>query len=148
MSCRFLLQGIFLTQESNQHLLHGQADSLSLSHLGSPEDTLMVGLKQETNNKPVLQASPRGVSQISAGWESLINKPTTSKPFGAHCVSVTALTSLTCKYICVYTQTRGCICASMYTETHKCVNVFIYTHTYRNMCLHMYADTHTSALRT
>ena len=31
-----LLQGIFLTQGSNLHLLHWQADSLPLSHLGSP----------------------------------------------------------------------------------------------------------------
>ena len=32
----FLLQGIFTTQESNSCLLHWQADSLPLSHLGSP----------------------------------------------------------------------------------------------------------------
>jgi len=31
----FLLQEIFLTQESNLHLLHWQVDSLPLSHLGS-----------------------------------------------------------------------------------------------------------------
>ena len=39
-SCRALFQGIFLTQGSNPHLLHLQlweADSLPLSHLGSPE---------------------------------------------------------------------------------------------------------------
>ena len=37
--CHFLLQGIFQTQESNPcllHLLHWQADSLPLRHLGSP----------------------------------------------------------------------------------------------------------------
>ena len=37
--CHFLLQGIFPTQGSNQHLLfllHWQVDSLLLSHLGSP----------------------------------------------------------------------------------------------------------------
>ena len=37
--CHFLLQGIFLTQGSNPHLLcllRWQADSLPLSHLGSP----------------------------------------------------------------------------------------------------------------
>ena len=33
MGCHFLLQGIFLIQESNPHLLHWQADSLPLSHL-------------------------------------------------------------------------------------------------------------------
>ena len=31
-----LLQGIFPTQGSNLHLLHWQADSLPLSHQGSP----------------------------------------------------------------------------------------------------------------
>ena len=37
--CHFLLQGIFLTQGLNLHLLcllHWQADSLPLSHMGSP----------------------------------------------------------------------------------------------------------------
>ena len=33
VGCHFLLQGIFLTQGSNLHLLHWQADSLPLSHL-------------------------------------------------------------------------------------------------------------------
>ena len=33
----FLLQGIFPTQWSNSHLLHWQADSLPLSHLGKEE---------------------------------------------------------------------------------------------------------------
>ena len=32
----FLLQGIFLIQGSNPHLLHWQMDSLPLHHLGSP----------------------------------------------------------------------------------------------------------------
>ena len=34
---RFLRPGIFLTQGANQHLLHWQADSLPLSHWGSPQ---------------------------------------------------------------------------------------------------------------
>ena len=34
--CYFLLQGIFPTQGSNPPLLHRQADSLLMSHLGSP----------------------------------------------------------------------------------------------------------------
>ena len=34
--CHFLLQGIVLTQGSNLRLLHWQADSLPVSHLGSP----------------------------------------------------------------------------------------------------------------
>ena len=36
MGCYFLLQGIFPIQESNPHFLHWQADSLLLSHQGSP----------------------------------------------------------------------------------------------------------------
>ena len=39
VGCHFLLQGIFLIQVSNQHLLHllhWQVDCLSLCHLGSP----------------------------------------------------------------------------------------------------------------
>ena len=35
VGCHFLLQGIFLTQGLNLHLLHWQADSLPLSHVGS-----------------------------------------------------------------------------------------------------------------
>ena len=35
MSCHFPLQGIFLTQGLNPHLLHWQVDSLVLSQLGS-----------------------------------------------------------------------------------------------------------------
>ena len=36
VGCFFLLQGIFLTEGSNPCLLHWQAKSLPLSHLGSP----------------------------------------------------------------------------------------------------------------
>ena len=36
MGCHFLFQGIFPTQRLKPHLLHWQADSLPLSHLGSP----------------------------------------------------------------------------------------------------------------
>ena len=35
VGCHFLLQGIFLIQGSNPHLLHWQANSLPLSHQGS-----------------------------------------------------------------------------------------------------------------
>jgi len=41
VGCHFLLQGIFLTQGSNSHLLHWQADSLLLYHLGSPRTTAL-----------------------------------------------------------------------------------------------------------
>ena len=55
MSCHFLLQGIFLTQGSNPHLLnllHCQADSLSPHHLGSP--ILKLGIiKGKTTDKSI-----------------------------------------------------------------------------------------------
>ena len=44
VGCHFLLQGIFLTQGPNQHLLHWQADFLPLSHQGSPR-FLFYGMK-------------------------------------------------------------------------------------------------------
>ena len=55
VSCHFLLKGIFLDQISNLHLLgllHRQADSLSLSHLGSPEflRTLPITLRNLDNH--------------------------------------------------------------------------------------------------
>ena len=36
VGCHFLLQGIFLTQGSNPHLLHWEVDSSPLGHLGKP----------------------------------------------------------------------------------------------------------------
>ena len=36
VGCHFLLQGVFLIQGLNPHLLHWQVDSSPLSHLGSP----------------------------------------------------------------------------------------------------------------
>ena len=47
VGCYFLLQGIFLTQGSNPgllHILHWQADSLPLRHLGSPWSLLKYDL--------------------------------------------------------------------------------------------------------
>ena len=40
VSCHFLLQGIFLTQGLNPHLLHWQVDSLPLNHLMLPSQLL------------------------------------------------------------------------------------------------------------
>ena len=39
--CHFILQGIFLTQGSNLHALHQQADSLPPRHLGRPQKILI-----------------------------------------------------------------------------------------------------------
>ena len=42
VGCHFLLQGIFLSQGSNPHLLQWQADSLPLSHLGGPKNYIPI----------------------------------------------------------------------------------------------------------
>ena len=52
MDCHFLLQGIFLTQGSNPHLLHWQAGSLSLSHQGSPPEGLPGALTMRLHGFP------------------------------------------------------------------------------------------------
>ena len=41
VGCHFLLKGIFPTRGSNLQLLHWQADSLPLSHLGSLDEPLV-----------------------------------------------------------------------------------------------------------
>ena len=48
VGCHFLLQEIFFTQGLNLpllHLLHWQADSLPLYHLGSPSEAIKISLK-------------------------------------------------------------------------------------------------------
>ena len=42
VGCRFLLQGIFVTQALNPHLQPWQAESLPLSHQGSPPEVYLV----------------------------------------------------------------------------------------------------------
>ena len=49
----FFLQGIFLTQGSNLHLLHWQADSLLLHHRGSTKDCVCVQISSLISS-PVL----------------------------------------------------------------------------------------------
>ena len=46
VGCHFLLPGILPTQGSNLHLLHWEADSSPLSHLGSPIRCLCVHKQQ------------------------------------------------------------------------------------------------------
>ena len=55
MSCRFLLQGIFLTQEWNPCLLQWQVDSLPLCHLESPIHTGKALLKAVSGRVGVAQ---------------------------------------------------------------------------------------------
>ena len=54
VGCHALLQGIFLTQVSNRHLLHWQADSIRLYHLGRPE------INRDQNKEKELIKQTRG----------------------------------------------------------------------------------------
>ena len=67
MGCHFLLQGIFLTQRLNLRLLHWQADSLPLSHLGSPR----VGTAWE---KSVRHVSKETGLWLHNGYREIYNK--------------------------------------------------------------------------
>ena len=65
VSCYFLLQGIFPTQESNPHLLrllHWEADSLPPHHLGSPENQEMTHFQEgDTIKRPLdIKSSSEG----------------------------------------------------------------------------------------
>ena len=55
VGCDFLLQGIFLTQGSNLHLLHWQAGSLPLRHQGRPWQALLVYLGQVITRRVMKQ---------------------------------------------------------------------------------------------
>ena len=63
MGCHFLLLGIFLTQGSNLPLPHWQADSLLLSHLGSPK--WKIGPAYSTNFNQHLPSMPL----LSSTWK-------------------------------------------------------------------------------
>ena len=61
VGCHFPLQGIFPTQGSNPHLLHWQAGSLPLSHLGS-------------TCKPLQRKVFKIKIQVSLGLENSLNR--------------------------------------------------------------------------
>ena len=86
VGCHFLLQGIFLTQGSNPHLLsllHWQVDSLPLHHLGSQEYWDGVpfptpGDLPDPGIKPTFLAIPALAGRFfatSATWETLDLNP-------------------------------------------------------------------------
>ena len=70
VGCHFLLQGIFISQGLNPHLLHWQADSLPLRYLGSLF-TVLLCLQQAS-----LQIPSLGVSAAAATAKSLQSCPT------------------------------------------------------------------------
>ena len=63
VGCHFLLQGIFLTQGLNPLLLHWQADSVPLSHQGSP----VIQLVASISNFPKIE-DVSAIIQIGHVW--------------------------------------------------------------------------------
>ena len=82
VGCHFLLQRIFLTQGANPHLLcllPGQADSLPLSHLGSPKSLLGINMFESKGKEAGLVRSNQAFwfAGMSASWhaELVVLKP-------------------------------------------------------------------------
>ena len=75
--CHFLLQGIFLTQESNPRLLHWQEDSLPLSHLGSPKTHANCSDSKHDSNLSASQ-STRGTETFSLSSTKSSEGPNTT----------------------------------------------------------------------
>ena len=64
LGCHSLLQGIFLTQGLDLPLLQWQADSLPLSHLGSP-DKIVFNLQSDVLMEHVWKTALNGSTQYS-----------------------------------------------------------------------------------
>ena len=98
VSCRFLLQGIFLTQGSNAGCLHWQADCLPLSHQASPPG--LVGVISEVKVAQScltlcdhMDCSPPGSSVQGIlqarilGWAAISSSRGSSQPRDRTCIS-------------------------------------------------------------
>ena len=82
VGCHFLLQRTFLTQGANPHLLcllPWQADSLPLSHLGSPKSLLGINMFESKGKEAGLVRSNQAFwfAGMSASWhaELVVLKP-------------------------------------------------------------------------
>ena len=115
MGCHFLLQGIFLTQGSNPHLLHWQADSLLLSHL----ESLSCLLPQRDHLGPSMRPTLPGVHRVllllaSRGTslqQSFPPPPTATKNLS------TGAFSETCKPCCYFPQLKSYLTPSTVSST-------------------------------
>ena len=96
MGCHSLLQEIFLTQGSNPPLLHWQADSLWLSHLGSPSHPsggTTPGCCSEVPKKdePALPTAGSSLFPTGAPWDpsqgNYLQGSHLGKPRLVHCLS-------------------------------------------------------------
>ena len=77
MGCHFLLQGILLTQGLNLYLLHWQAYSLPLHHLGSPSKHLttcyILKLEFQSHHWKEVDGSSTGCALVA--WALALLRP-------------------------------------------------------------------------
>ena len=119
VGCHDLLQGIFHTQGSNLHLLHCQADSLLLSHLGSLSFTLLTcKCRRQWQPTPVLLPGK------SHGWRSLVGYSPWGREeldmteqlhfhFSLSCIGEENGNPLQCSFL-ENSRDRGAWCAAVY----------------------------------
>ena len=67
VGCHFLLQGIFPTQGFNPHPLHGQADSLPLSHVGSLQRKCLICTHTYTHTHREFSRAPWWPRRLGKG---------------------------------------------------------------------------------
>ena len=76
MGCHFLLQGIFLTQRSNLHLLHWHVGAMPLSHLGSMLERIAISFSSGSSQPGIESVSlispalASGFFTTIATWEA------------------------------------------------------------------------------
>ena len=135
----FLLQGIFLTQGLNQHLLHWQVDSLPLNHVGSPYPYLAVCLVTQLcpNLCNPMNCSPPGSSAMRFSRQeywmvqsskiscNFLSDKSTGSTFCSNEVTLSARIFLDgCSWIDAGHQENQAIIRSLEFSTLPCPNLF------------------------
>ena len=90
VSCHFHFQGIFLTQGSNLHLLHGRVNSLTLSHLGSQPYIYMYPFSPRLPSHLGWHIALSSFMCCTVGlcWSSVLNIAVCTLPFQTACLSL------------------------------------------------------------
>ena len=88
MGCHFLLQGIFLTQGLNPHLLHCKWILLPLSHLGSPFTLLLLLLLSRFSRADSVRPHRRQPIRLPHPWDSPGKNTGVSCHFLLRCMKV------------------------------------------------------------
>ena len=81
VDCHSLLQGIFLTQGLNSHLLHWQVDFLSVGHQGSPVRFLLLLLLSRFSRVQLLETSWTATCQAPLSMEFSSQEYCSGQPF-------------------------------------------------------------------